>query len=55
MEKLNFNLEVTEHGNNPFDYWIVDNFLDYNGSRTSVNSSSTMKRKNGLVTMVGLL
>jgi len=30
MEKLNFNLEVTEHGNNPFDYWIVDDFLDYN-------------------------
>ena len=30
MEKLNFNLEVTEHGNNPFDYWIVDDFLDIN-------------------------
>ena len=23
------NLNVTEHGTNPFEYWIVDNFLDY--------------------------
>ena len=28
MERMNLNWEVTEHGNDPFDYWIIDDFLD---------------------------
>ena len=48
------NLNVTEHGTNPFDYWVVDNFLDYSVAKDLSAEFPDYERKIGLLMMVGL-